>query len=293
MSAARRAPSGGGAVRRVLLWWFDEPAVAHVSLNFAVDVGPARAYLERLAAQEGPRVSLQHLLVAAIGRVLQEFPLANAQIRGRRILRREQVGVAMPVNLLGHPGEARRELGLALVEDAGRQSLREIAAQTAGKVRRERQGESTQGLVAFMVRLAEGLPAPLFFRGLDGFDRLRRAPLLGEVLFRAVPATTLLSNAGAPFQAVPGLLFRGAALSPPPRLVHAGTVWGCSTVQDEAIVVDGRVEVRPMLPLLLLFDHRLIDGVMAGRLALRFAELLREPARAFGEDGRATAAAPR
>lgn len=140
MSAARRAPSGGGAVRRVLLWWFDEPAVAHVSLNFAVDVGPARAYLERLAAQEGPRVSLQHLLVAAIGRVLQEFPLANAQIRGRRILRREQVGVAMPVNLLGHPGEARRELGLALVEDAGRQSLREIAAQTAGKVRRERQG---------------------------------------------------------------------------------------------------------------------------------------------------------
>ena len=40
-----------------------------------------------------------------------------------------------------------------------------------------------------------------------------------------------------------------------------------------------------MLPMMLLFDHRLIDGVMAGRLAKTFGELLRDPGAAFGPDG--------
>ena len=56
-------------------------------------------------------------------------------------------------------------------------------------------------------------------------------------------------------------------------------------VQDEVIPVDGRPEVRPVLPVILVFDHRLFDGVMASRLLTRFASMLQDPASVFGPDG--------
>src|SRR5437762_11996121 len=37
-------------------------------------------------------------------------------------------------------------------------------------------------------------------------------------------------------------------------------------LQDKAVVQQGTVIVRPMMPLALSFDHRLIDGAMAGAL---------------------------
>src|SRR6266516_1334893 len=48
-------------------------------------------------------------------------------------------------------------------------------------------------------------------------------------------------------------------------------------LQDKAVVQQGIVIVRPMMPLALSFDHRLIDGAMAGAFLTRFKELLENP----------------
>ncbi|HWZ20930.1 MAG TPA: dihydrolipoamide acetyltransferase family protein [Ktedonobacteraceae bacterium] len=48
-------------------------------------------------------------------------------------------------------------------------------------------------------------------------------------------------------------------------------------LQDKAIVQQGVVIVRPMMPLALSFDHRLIDGAMAGAFLARFKELVENP----------------
>jgi len=48
-------------------------------------------------------------------------------------------------------------------------------------------------------------------------------------------------------------------------------------LQDRAIVQQGTVIVRPMMPLALSFDHRLIDGAMAGAFLARFKELVENP----------------
>src|SRR6266852_203278 len=45
-------------------------------------------------------------------------------------------------------------------------------------------------------------------------------------------------------------------------------------LQDKAVVQQGAVIVRPMMPLALSFDHRLIDGAMAGAFLARFKELI-------------------
>jgi pyruvate dehydrogenase E2 component (dihydrolipoamide acetyltransferase) len=48
-------------------------------------------------------------------------------------------------------------------------------------------------------------------------------------------------------------------------------------LQDKAVVQQGSVIVRPMMPLALSFDHRLIDGAMAGAFLARFKELVENP----------------
>src|SRR5579864_6026561 len=48
-------------------------------------------------------------------------------------------------------------------------------------------------------------------------------------------------------------------------------------LQDKAVVQQGAVIVRPMMPLALSFDHRLIDGAMAGAFLSRFKELIGNP----------------
>ena len=48
-------------------------------------------------------------------------------------------------------------------------------------------------------------------------------------------------------------------------------------IQERAIVQQGAVVVRPMMPLVLSFDHRLIDGAMAGKFLGRFKELVENP----------------
>jgi pyruvate dehydrogenase E2 component (dihydrolipoamide acetyltransferase) len=48
-------------------------------------------------------------------------------------------------------------------------------------------------------------------------------------------------------------------------------------LQDKAVVQQGAVVVRPVMPLALSFDHRLIDGAMAGAFLARFKELVENP----------------
>jgi len=48
-------------------------------------------------------------------------------------------------------------------------------------------------------------------------------------------------------------------------------------IQEKAIVRNGNVIVRIMMPLAMSFDHRVIDGAMAGRFLNRFKELVEQP----------------
>lgn len=243
-----------------------------------------RTYLAALAGQAGTRVSLNHLVAAAIARTLRDYPKANGRVIGRDIVLADRVGIAMPVNLMGH-ADGESELSMTLVSDVDRLSLRQLAEVARTRVAAERAGRPTDPVVRTLLSLAQHAPGPLFHGALTAFDRALQTPPIGRAFYRKVGVTTGLSNAGAAFSPKAGLLFRGATVSPPQRLFQVGTFWGVSAVQDEVVPVDGVVAIRPMLPMIMLFDHRLIDGVMAGRVATRFGEILTHPSAYFGEDG--------
>ncbi len=279
-------PPAVSTLRRFLLWWFSSPGSPWVSINVAIDFSTSEAYLERVNAAPGARVSVQHLVTAAVARALTEHPEANARIIGRDIVPQPHVGVVMPVNLLGHAGEASRELGMALVAEAERLSLRQIAEKVRGEVRAERSGKVQNRLIRRILQLGELLPQGLMERGLEQLDRLASNPLTASAIHAQMPMTTGISNVGAAFRDLEGAWFRGASVTIPLRLIHIGTLWGIAPVQDEVVPVDGQPAVRPVLPVLMVFDHRLIDGVRAARLLRTFADLLADPEAAFGPEGR-------
>ncbi len=48
-------------------------------------------------------------------------------------------------------------------------------------------------------------------------------------------------------------------------------------LQEKAVVRNGAIVARTMMPLALSFDHRVIDGALAGRFLARFKELVEHP----------------
>lgn len=273
--------------RKFSLWFFRYPPFSpYVSLSVSTDFTRAKAYLERVNAAGGPRVSIQHLVTAAIGRVYAEFPVANASARGTRIERFSHVGVAMPVNLLDGPAGGA-ETSLVILERAEQRSLVEIAERTRRRVKSERKGKPENRLMRAAHRLAERTPFPVLSLGLDAVDRLTAIPWVASTFHERFPVTVVVSNPGAALRLPEGATMRGAAFSPPQRLVGVGTIVGVFPLQQEVVPVDGRPEVRTMLPLLYVFDHRLFDGVLAGRILTRLFEVLQDPEATLGPEGRA------
>jgi 2-oxoglutarate dehydrogenase E2 component (dihydrolipoamide succinyltransferase) len=56
-------------------------------------------------------------------------------------------------------------------------------------------------------------------------------------------------------------------------------ILGMHKIQERAMVIGGKVEVRPMMYLALSYDHRVIDGKEAVTYLVRVKEGLEDPAR--------------
>ena len=69
----------------------------------------------------------------------------------------------------------------------------------------------------------------------------------------------------------------GSLLSTPILNAPQTAILGMHTIQDRAIVIDGKIEVRPMMYLALSYDHRLLDGKDAVGFLICIKEQLESP----------------
>ncbi|MCB9758433.1 MAG: 2-oxo acid dehydrogenase subunit E2 [Alphaproteobacteria bacterium] len=274
-------------VRRLLLRWFDpKRGSPYVSITVTIDVSASLAWLAGLK-EAGRAVSLQSLLIGAVGRLYTEFPQANRRIIGGRVYQLPAVGVAAPVNLVGHRGGDRMDTSMMLLDGVDRLSLVEIDEANRRVVRGERAGRPDNPVIRQMVGLAERAPIQAIDQAISAMNRLHNTPALARLSWKSAPVSTAVSNVGASLgDAGAGrILFRAGSICLPVRPLHVGSIFGVSYVQDEVIAVDGAPAVRPMLPIIYAFDHRLFDGHTAALILTRLAALLSDPAALFGSDG--------
>lgn len=272
-------------VRSFMLWLFDVPhGEPYVMTTVDFRWERALAWIDTQNAREGVRVTTQHVFTSAVGRLFREFPEINARIFDNVIHTLPTVDIVMPVNLLGSGVD--RELSMVVIRNVDRLNPRQVAERLRPQVQQEREGKTDNAFLRTMLRFGSRSPGVLRF-ALSQVATLAHDRRGAALLSRSLPMSTLITNVGAALAEAPGLRFRAVAFSPPSKLIHVGSVFGVGPLERAAVVegkgADERIVVGTVLPVGFMFDHRLVDGVKAGRILTRLNELVQDPAATWGE----------
>lgn len=261
-----RQPSVRPTVRRkIAVASWRAPTEGRIHARAEVDVSTALTHLEDLRLRTGVRVTLTHLVGAALGRAMRAVPEARARVVLGRVRPIEEVCVSFAVDI----GDGR-DLAPVRVPEADRLTTVEIAlaledgaaAVRAGQDRSFRRSSSIMRAVpVWAMRPVVGV-ASLVTGGLG-------RGLLGQP--GRPLGTAFVSNVGS-------LGLEEAYLAPVP-FARVPVYLAVGAVRERPVVVSGAVVARPTCVLVATADHRIVDGAHAGLLQRELLALLADPGR--------------
>ena len=124
-----------------------------------------------------------------------------------------------------------------------------------------------RGLIVPVLRDADHMDFASIEKAVTGFaERARNGTITIEEL------------TGGTFSITNGGVF-GSLMSTPIVNAPQSAILGMHKVQERPVVVNGQVEVRPMMYVALTYDHRIIDGREAVQFLVAVKEALEDPAR--------------
>lgn len=237
-----------------------------------IDMTETLALLEGYQKKHDVKVTPSHLVGKAVAYCMKLRPEINGLIRGSKIYLRDHVTLFYQVNI---PGEGRDTIKKATlsgttIEKAEELKVFEIAKALKEKVERAKSGrdkELTRNINAFnylpwwLARTYLNIGSFLMY----GLNLDMRWLGLPKDPFGSV----MITNIGSL-----GIDLAWAPLCPYTRVPLLLTV---GAITRKPMAVEDRVEVRPILPIAVTFDHRLIDGVHAAQMARDFKKCFREP----------------
>lgn len=242
------------------------------------------AYIEALKQRTGKRITLSHVMARAVGIVLHEMPDANAILRFNKIYLREQIGVFFQV-ALEDPNTGEIDLSGATVFDTHKKSVVEIVEDFEAKVGAVRslkdksleQTRSTfKSIPAFLLNwILDMMSLFMYTLNLD----MRKFGLPRDPF-----GSVMITNIGSlgleeayvplvPYSKVPLLLALGA-------------------LKDEAVVDNGVIGIAKVLRVCATFDHRVLDGMHASKMAKTLQRIFADPEGELGALPAASTSAP-
>ena len=250
--------------RKIAVASWRAPSEGRIHARAEVDVSAALAHLATLRAEHGVRVTLTHLVGAALGRALREVPEARARVVLGRLRPIEECTIAFAVDI-----EDGSDLAPVRVREADRLTTLEVARAVeagaltvrAGQDASFRRSSSIMRAVPFwamrpVVDVASFVTGGLG-RGLFGQP--------GRPL-----GTAFVSNVGT-------LGLEEAFLAPVP-FARVPVYLAIGAVRERPVVVAGEVVPRPTCVLVATADHRIVDGAHAGLLQQAMLAHLADPA---------------
>lgn len=252
--------------RRLAAAAYAAPREGNIYGTIEVDAGEALRFLERQRA-EGTRLTVTHLVVRAAALALREdIPELNCMVRRGRLYQRPTIDIFVQVAI-----NEGRDLSGCKIARADEKTPEEIARELEQETARLRQRGKNLGLERTR-KVLEGVPAPLL------------RPALQLLRFLIFDLGLDLSPLGVPEDPFGGLMVTNlaryrlgvgyAALLP---LSAASCIMAIGDISQRAVVRDGKVVARPILPLSGTFDHRIADAYHAGALASGIRERLEHP----------------
>ena len=250
--------------RKIAVASWRAPSEGRIHARAEVDVSVALAHLAALRAEHGVRVTLTHLVGAALGRALRDVPEARFRVVLGRLRPIDEVTIAFAVDI-----EDGRDLAPVRVHDADRLTTLEVAraveegARTvrAGQDRSFRRSSSIMRAVPIWAMRPVVNVASLVTGGLGrGLFGQPGRPL----------GTAFVSNVGT-------LGLEEAFLAPVP-FARVPVYLAIGAVRDRPVVVGTEVVARPTCVLVATADHRIVDGAHAGLIQQALLRHLADPA---------------
>ncbi|MAU61016.1 MAG: dihydrolipoyllysine-residue succinyltransferase [Parvibaculum sp.] len=124
-----------------------------------------------------------------------------------------------------------------------------------------------RGLVVPVIRDAQDLSIADIEKTINDFGRRARDGALK--LEELQGGTFTISNGGV----------YGSLMSTPILNAPQSGILGMHKIQERPMVIDGKIEIRPMMYLALSYDHRIVDGKEAVTFLVRVKESLEDPQR--------------
>jgi pyruvate/2-oxoglutarate dehydrogenase complex dihydrolipoamide acyltransferase (E2) component len=237
-----------------------------------VDISSALPYLERRALESGVKLTLTHLVTRAVALTLRRHPECNAYVRWGRTYQRREVDIFVLVATNTDNANRNHAADLTGVKISGADKLEldkiAFALQKDSASVRHGKDDTIRPLKAAM-RAFPGLVARV---GLSAVTMLQygfNVDLTKIGIPRDTFGGAIVSSMG-----MFGIRYGFAPLVPCMRL---GCLIGIGRAEQRAVVIDGNVVIRTILPLTATLDHRVIDGYQAGCLASTLTSLLSDP----------------
>jgi pyruvate/2-oxoglutarate dehydrogenase complex dihydrolipoamide acyltransferase (E2) component len=237
--------------------------------TLAVRTEKAEAYIAAFREKTGKRLTVTHLVTAAVARALADCPDANAILRWNRIQRRKEVDISVLVVVPSEDG-AKVDLSSAVVRKADECSLvgqieqleAQVGAIKKGEDQAMKKSKDTIGMVPFMLMnlFMKVLAFLMYDLNLD----MRWAGMPKNAFGGA--CVTNIGSLGLDTAYVPVVPYTRV-----PIWVAPGEI------ADEPVVEDGRVVPGRVMRINATFDHRFIDGYHAMVLSRTLRRVLENP----------------
>ncbi len=244
---------------------YTTPTDSRVYGTLDIDVTDAKRFLDEKRGA-GVKITMTHLATAVLARAVAfDVPEMNCFIRRGRVVGRERIDVMVPVAIGGGEG-----MSAILVRDAHARTVTSIAEEIRKRAGENRSG--TESKTAQNKYLLNRIPWPLrrpAFRFLKWITVDMGFKIKSLGLSADSFGSFVVSDIGS-F----GLNTGMTSLMPAAK-VPAVIVLG--KIEDKAVVKNGEVVIRTMLPLTGTFDHRIVDGMQIGKLARGIKRNFRKP----------------
>jgi pyruvate dehydrogenase E2 component (dihydrolipoamide acetyltransferase) len=254
--------------RKMSLTNWRHPTDPQVYARSEIDMAQALEYAARLSQSAGVTVAPLHLVIRALALCFKEYPDTNALVRRGRVYARKRINIFCHVAI---PGK-KPDLSGVILRDADTKDPAAIARELRDKVRAARNGTDPE--FAKTKRTLDRIPSWLF------------RPLLGVLDLFQYTLNLNLGWLGLPQDPFGGALVTSVgslgiseAFAPLSPITRAPIVVSVGKVEEKPVVCDGQIVARPVCVLCLTFDHRVMDGLLAAKMAKFVARYLAEPER--------------
>ena len=240
-----------------------------------LEVDETLRYIEAFREATGKRLTMTHLMAVAVGKVLEAMPDANAVLRFGRIYLRKDIAVFFQV-AMQDPETGQVDLSGLTIRDPHRKPMAEIVDEFERVAFRVRAGkdEEKEGTRRTFKRMPGWLVGP----ALDVISFLCYTLNL-DLSWAGIPkdpfGSAMVTNVGSlglEEAYVPLVPYSGV-----PLLVAVGATKRVPVVRE-----GDRIEAATTVKLYATFDHRILDGAHASKMAQTLKRLFADPWTHFG-----------